>query len=177
MLTLQISTKIGVVFAMAKSTWFRVILGFLVAPISPGLLTVILASLFRAGTTGFDTPKWSEAAFIIWLSGVLGYPVAIFFGIPLHLLFRRRSWNGLLVYIGAGALLGFVVYLVYVILVEYAANGLFGNRLRSCGCSSILADRSARSHQPRERMMRFRRKPGLDLDRPTNCTRALGHRN
>jgi hypothetical protein len=111
---------------MLKSTWFRVILGFLVAPISPGLLAVILALLFRAGTAGFDTLKWSGAMWIIGLSGALGYPVAIFFGAPLQFLFRWRGWNGLVVYIGAGALLGFVVYLVYVLFVEYAANGLSG---------------------------------------------------
>jgi hypothetical protein len=111
---------------MAKSAWLRVILGFLVAPISPGLLAVVLASLFRMGTAGLGTREWSEAMWIIGLSGLLGYPVAVAFGVPLHLFFRSRGWNGLVAYIGAGALLGFVVYLVWVIFPEYAANGLSG---------------------------------------------------
>lgn len=111
---------------MTNSAWFRTVLGFLVAPITPGLLAVILAAPFRVGATGFGLRGLSEAAWIIGLSAVLGYPVAAIFGAPLYVFFRSRGWNGLLVYIAAGALLGLLIYLMYVLLAEYSSKGLSG---------------------------------------------------
>jgi hypothetical protein len=40
---------------------------------------------------------------------MLGYPIAVVFGVPLYVFFRSRGWNGLLVYIAAGALLGLII--------------------------------------------------------------------
>ncbi len=111
---------------MAHSVWLRTVLGFLIAPISPGLLAVILAAPFRVGATGFGLRELSEAAWIIGLSAVLGYPVAVVFGAPLYVFFRSRGWNGLPAYIAAGALLGLVIYAIYVLLAEYSSNGLGG---------------------------------------------------
>jgi hypothetical protein len=70
---------------MAKRDWLRTILGFVVAPVSPGLLAVLVATPFLAGTTGFGLRELSEAVWIIGLSAVLGYPTAFVFGAPLHL--------------------------------------------------------------------------------------------
>jgi hypothetical protein len=111
---------------MANSVWLRTVLGFLIAPISPGLLAVILAAPFRAGTAVFDARELAEAPWIIKLSGLLGYPIAIVIGVPLYVFFRSRGWNGLLIYVAAGALLGLVVYVIYVLLAEYSAKGLSG---------------------------------------------------
>jgi hypothetical protein len=111
---------------MANAAWFRTVLGFVVAPITPGLLAVILAAPFRVGATGFGLRELSEAAWIIGLSAVLGYPVAVVFGAPLYVFLRARAWNGLLIYIAAGAFLGLMIYVIYVLLAEYSSNGLWG---------------------------------------------------
>jgi len=111
---------------MANSAWLRTIVGFLVASISPGLLAVILAAPFRAGTNFFGSKELAEAAWIIKLSAALGYPVAIVLGVPLYVFFRSRGWNGLLIYIAAGAVLGLIIYTIYVLLPEYSSNGLSG---------------------------------------------------
>lgn len=57
---------------------------------------------------------------------MLGYPIAIVLGVPLYIFFRSRSWNGLLIYITAGALLGVIIYLIYILLGGYSSNGLSG---------------------------------------------------
>lgn len=106
---------------MTNSMWLRAVLGFLVAPITPGLLAAILAAPFRIEAIGFGLRELSEAAWIIGLSAVLGYPVTVVFGVPLFIFLRSRGWNGLPVYVAAGALLGLVIYVVYVLLPEYAA--------------------------------------------------------
>lgn len=111
---------------MMNSLWLRTILGFLVAPITPGLLAVILAASFRIGATGFGVRELSEAAWIVRLSAALGYPIAIVFGAPLYIFLRWRGWNGLLVYLLAGAILGLVTYVIYVMFAEYSSGGLWG---------------------------------------------------
>jgi hypothetical protein len=111
---------------MLNSVWLRTILGFLLAPISPGLLAVILVTPFRSGAGVFGLRELAEAAWIIKLSGALGYPIALVLGVPLYIFFRSRGWNGLLTYIAAGALLGLIIYLIYVLLAEYSSNGLWG---------------------------------------------------
>lgn len=122
----SVSLQVGIVSAMAKAAWFRTVLGFIVAPVSPGLLAVILAAPFRIGAVGVGVRELSEAAWIIGLSAVLGYPVAVVFGAPLYVFLRARGWNGLFAYIAAGALLGLVIYVIYVLLAEYSSNGLWG---------------------------------------------------
>ena len=74
---------------MANSEWFRTILGFVVAPISPGLVAVILAAPFRVGASRFGLRELSEATWIIGLSAALGYPVAVVFGVPLYIFLGR----------------------------------------------------------------------------------------
>lgn len=43
----------------------------------------------------------------------------------MYALFRLRGWNGLLVYVTAGALLGLLIYLIYVLLAEYSSSGFW----------------------------------------------------
>src|SRR5690242_19709560 len=103
---------------MANSVWLRTVLGFLIAPITPGLLAVMLAAPFRVGASGFGLREMSEAVWMVGLSAVLGYPVAVVVGVPLYVFFKSRGWNGLLVYVAAGAFLGLVIYVMHVLLPE-----------------------------------------------------------
>jgi hypothetical protein len=112
---------------MTTAAWFRTIVGFLVAPISPGVLVVVVAVLLGFGSDAFATRGLAGAAWIVGLSAVLGYPVAFALGLPLYILFRWCGWNGLPIYVAAGAFLGFVVYLVYAVarlLGDESINGL-----------------------------------------------------
>jgi hypothetical protein len=104
---------------MVTFVWLRTVLGFLVAPISPGLMIVVLGAVFAFG-------KSSEGIWIIKLSAMLGYPIAVVLGVPLYFFFRSRGWNGLLVYTMAGALLGVLIYLITIPLGGYSSNGLPG---------------------------------------------------
>src|SRR5689334_14687685 len=61
----RFSSQVGIGLAMTNSVWLRTVLGSLVAPISPGLLAVILAAPFRVGASGFGVRELSEAAWII----------------------------------------------------------------------------------------------------------------
>lgn len=83
------SSQVGIDFAMTNSVWLRTVLGFLIAPITPGLFAVVLATPFRVGATGFGLRELSEAVWIIELSAMLGYPVALVFGAPLYFFFGR----------------------------------------------------------------------------------------
>jgi hypothetical protein len=105
---------------------FRAIFGFLIAPICPGLIALIIALPFRIGETGLGPREFSETAWIGGLAAVLGYPVAFVFGVPVYIFLRWRDWNGLPVYVASGALLGLVVYGFYVLLPAYSSNGLRG---------------------------------------------------
>lgn len=109
---------------MANATWFRTALGFVISPISPGLLSVLLVEPFHVGE--FGRREFSEATWVIGLFAVLGYPVAVAFGLPLYVFLRARGWTSLVVYIIAGALLVLLVYVVYVLLPEYFSIGLQG---------------------------------------------------
>ncbi len=99
------------------SNWFRLILGFLVAPISPGLLIVIPAIVFGFGNMG-------EGIWLITLAGMLGYPIAIILGISLFILFRSRGWNGLLIYVMSGAFLGLIIYVISLPFGGYSSSDM-----------------------------------------------------
>jgi hypothetical protein len=99
----------------AITAWSRVIIGFLVAPIAPSLLIVIPAAILGFG-------KVSESVWLVGLSGLLGYPIAIVLGVPLHMLFQRRGWSGPATYCVAGAILGLLIYLAYIALSGFPSN-------------------------------------------------------
>jgi len=99
---------------MAGYAVFRTILGFLLAPISPGLLVAIVAivaAAFWFPTLGYR--QLYEAIWLIKLSAILGYPVALAIGLPLYGLFRWRGWTSFWLYLAVGALLGAAIYFVY----------------------------------------------------------------
>jgi hypothetical protein len=96
--------------AMANLAGLKTIVGFLLAPISPGVLVAIAVAPFRFPTLG----HWEldEAIFLIKLSAMLGYPVAFVIGLPLYGLFRWRGWTSFWLYLAVGALLGAATYFV-----------------------------------------------------------------
>jgi hypothetical protein len=102
----------------------RTVLAFAVAPMSSGLVAVMLALPFRAGAFLFEPSGRFEVAFIIALSAILGYPIAFVFGVPLYVFFRWRGWNGLLPYVIAGALLGLIPYFIYLLFGDYASGDM-----------------------------------------------------
>lgn len=79
----------------------RTTLGFLVAPLLPGVLFGALDS-FAPSPVG-----------LLWylkFSGMAGYPAALLLGLPIHLLYRRYRLVSLVAYAGTGAVLGAIVY-------------------------------------------------------------------
>jgi hypothetical protein len=91
-------------------------IGFLVAPLVPGLLVTIPGMI-----GGHDTSFWLK------FSALIGYPVAFVGGIPLHFLFTRNNWVQLRFYCGAGIPLGIAAliwpYLQAVIVGGKGATG------------------------------------------------------
>ena len=106
---------------MAKPQWIRPLTGFLVAPILPGVLLVLIVAMINART--FDYRELVETEWILGLFAVLTYPVSVVVGLPLYLLFRSRGWNGLLLHVAAGVLLGVIVYVTYYLLPNYTSGG------------------------------------------------------
>jgi hypothetical protein len=84
----------------------RVILAFLIAPVSFGLL-FLLFSLFAG--------KAAEGALIFQFVALVGYPIALLIGLPLFALFRYLRWNGLVTY--ALSAVGFSGLLIYLFVV------------------------------------------------------------
>jgi len=91
----------------------RLILGFLIAPIMPGVVIGGVAELFSGPVTG-------SGALALTLSAYFGYPVALLGGVPLYLLLRWRGFNGWLAYVGGGALLGGLPFLKGSVLLREA---------------------------------------------------------
>ena len=119
----------------------RTIAGFAIAPIAPGL---VLAGLFLICGHNLDAEDAMRA------SAVLGYPIAIVLGLPIHLLFIRRRLTGWLFYLAAGAAIGAVVYLAMPMFVDAAMRwqGVDGGHMvfrRRCCRSRWLARRLRRS--------------------------------
>jgi hypothetical protein len=92
------------------------------------MLVVVLA-MISAGPETVSQRGSSGALWIVGLSAVLGYPVAIVFGVPLFVIFRWRGWNGLPVYLLTGAFLGLVIYSIYFVVVAFNDDAVF--RLRN----------------------------------------------
>jgi hypothetical protein len=91
-----------------KKTWgkmiareARAIIGFIVAPVIPGVL-VALPDLLR----GDPMARW-----YIEFSATAGYPVMLILGVPMYFLSKRWGWTGLPVYVAIGSILGAASYL------------------------------------------------------------------
>jgi hypothetical protein len=77
---------------------FRTTLALVIAPSAPALLFtffVVLGAGLRGIVLGF---------YMVLLSALIGYPIALFAGLPLYLLRRRPRWIG--TYVAGGAALG-----------------------------------------------------------------------
>src|SRR5580700_8297410 len=101
---------------MRRTAFFRTLLGFLIAPISPGLLLAV-GTLF--------TGKIGEGVWGIGFAALLGYPAALILGVPIYFFFNRRGWVSIWPYIAVGLFLGAAMYLVFIPPVSFT-NGTFG---------------------------------------------------
>lgn len=82
--------------------WNRLLVGFLVSPIVPGVLTLLLGAVLGS--------KASEAIWLLVLSAVIAYPATVVLGIPAFFVLRRFGLNGVGHYLLAGAFLGALVF-------------------------------------------------------------------
>jgi hypothetical protein len=82
--------------------WLRPLIGFLLAPLVPGVAFSIYTVIKTGGTAGLDLPLGIAAFF--------GYPVAFILGLPIYLIFQRRRWIALPTYLLAGAVLGTALF-------------------------------------------------------------------
>ncbi|MEZ0223618.1 MAG: hypothetical protein ACAH83_03625 [Alphaproteobacteria bacterium] len=88
---------------------FRLVLGFLIGPITPGILVTFIA--LAIGHFRYDDIDLK----ILGLAALLGYPVALLVGLPVYIfIFRRFNYHRFWAYAVAGALLGAIDYLVYL---------------------------------------------------------------
>lgn len=86
---------------MSDLTKVRLIFGFLMGPLIPGLLGAAYSALSSFGSFSVDA-----LMIFLWIAAILGYPIALLVGIPLYCLFRRRGWVAIYHYIGIGIPLG-----------------------------------------------------------------------
>lgn len=79
---------------MKPTQLLRVALGFAVAP-AMGLCALAVVLCVVAAETQSFSQCWSggDSLFLVWaFGGIFAYPVAIVFGIPLLLVFRKKHW-------------------------------------------------------------------------------------
>ena len=100
---------------MDRVTLVRILAGFAVGPIAPGLLFA-LGCLVLGNSYGGS--HWIALAFRI------GYPVALIFGIPAFLFMQWKGWTGARAYTIAGSLLGLVPCCIVVPAAIGFAGGL-----------------------------------------------------
>ena len=89
--------------------WLRLVVGFLVAPLLPGVVFEVVNTIPGGGIDVLDV-----LLFVFWFSAKLAYPTAILLGAPLYFLFRWHGCNGLLAYLLAGALLGLLALVMFM---------------------------------------------------------------
>lgn len=108
---------------MSNIRLWRVVAGFVLAPLAPG----VLISLIMGLRSGLDADMVGVIAAIAFFS----YPVALVFGIPAHYLCRHRRWTGLSIYILFGLVLGAVPYFLSALVVGFGR--LIGTGDRAAG--------------------------------------------
>ena len=84
----------------------RLVLAFMIAPISFGLLFLLVSSLLG---------KFGEGVFVLQFVAFVGYPLALIVGLPLYAFFRYLRWNGLTVYIVSGICFSLMLSFLFVI--------------------------------------------------------------
>jgi len=99
----------------ARSRAYRIVAGFVVAPMMP---TLILAGIVLAA--GGDSQTLGYAAF----AGYISYPFALLVGLPSFLLMRRKRWDGLRAYALAGLAFGLVFLAMFAGLAGYQGDAV-----------------------------------------------------
>ncbi len=84
--------------AAVKSS-LRLWVGFVFAPLTPGLLFLILSLFGNAG----------EGIWALKLSALVGYPAMLVLGVPAYMLLTKRHWISGWSYTLAGAVIGAIV--------------------------------------------------------------------
>ena len=92
----------------------RPLLGFIVAPIMPGVVIGGVLMLLGGHLNG-------GGGLAVKVAAHFGYPAALIGGVPLYLLLRWRGFNGWLAYLSAGALLGSLLFLKEFVLFNGAS--------------------------------------------------------
>jgi len=91
----------------------RAIFGFVVAPLSFGLLMFVMSR-----STG-------EGFLLLGATAMIGYPLALLMGVPLFVLFRHLRWNGLTPYLAAGIGFALLLSAVFVVMPNHHDAGPF----------------------------------------------------
>ena len=86
----------------------RVIVGFLLAPLTPAVILTPLLMIGYGALSGIAVGIYALA-----VDAVVVYPIALVVGLPLHMLARSRGWSGGACYLAAGAAFGGVALLVW----------------------------------------------------------------
>jgi hypothetical protein len=86
-----------------KAKNIRIFLGFLIAPIIFGLMMAI----------GDFFIKNSGGLWILQMSALAGYPMAIVFGVPAYCFFEARNYRNFLWYILVGVVYGLILFYIF----------------------------------------------------------------
>jgi len=91
---------------MNESSRSRVWIGFLVAPAVPALLLYLLS------TGNFSYGVRKNVVEILVIIAIIGYLAALIIGFPIYSLLKRKGIDSFPAYLVAGALIGFVFYVL-----------------------------------------------------------------
>jgi hypothetical protein len=84
----------------AKNSRGPNLLGFLLAPLTPGFLLLFLSMIEMDAREGV----WA-----LEMSALVGYPAMVILGLPAHLLLKRTGWTSLGIYAFVGLLIGLAI--------------------------------------------------------------------
>ena len=122
---------------MANSVWLRTALGFVLAPLVPGILAVTLVLPFELSATGIGHRQIAESVWIVGLSGLLGYPIALIFGLPAYLVLKHFRRYDAYAYCATGAGLGLILFVIYAMQVAYSDDPVTSTRLADMALQKI----------------------------------------
>ncbi|KRE89301.1 hypothetical protein ASG87_02865 [Frateuria sp. Soil773] len=106
----------------------RLWVGFLLAPLIPGLLFLLLSLLSNPG----------EGLWALKLSAMVGYPAMLVLGVPAHLLLTKRRWTSGWSYTLAGIAIGAIVAAVLFGSVALHNVSFIPDPNKSLGPSAII---------------------------------------
>lgn len=98
-----------------NSRALKLLAGFALAPLTPGLVFLFISAIEM---------KLGEGVWALKLSAMVGYPAMIALGLPAHLLLEKLGWTNLWGYMFAGLLIGTVVAFVVFSVVGNAIGSI-----------------------------------------------------